>query len=1054
MGFKCVHISDIHFRGLTRHDEYRESFTHFFEIAKGLKPDVIFVGGDIVHSKTQGISPELIDILNWWFTGLAEICPTHIILGNHDGLMLNKDRQDAISPIITALNNPNLFLYKKSGTYPTGVPGYNWGVFSCFDIDGWENVKPVPGEINIATFHGGVEGSMTDINWNIEGEVDVGFFKDWEFTFLGDIHKLQYLNKEKTIAYPGSTIQQNYGEDPGKGFLFWDIKSSSDYTSTFYEIPHNMPFVTIDWTGDVTSTLDEAEASPDGSRFRIRTNRIIPQAEIKQLHNALKEFKDASEIVYKNDYDTDLSVISTNGTSLFKDDLRDSKTHCKLMKDYYSDLELTDEEWASLDNLTLRFVNQIAHGDSVRNTKWSVKRLEFDNLFCYGKGNVVNFSELNGITGLFGPNRTGKSSIPGAIMYGLYNTTDRGPIKNLHIINARKGFCRVNLDVSVNGRLYRVERQSTKHETRKGVQHAVTHLNLFLIDEEGNKLQDLSGEQRRETEKVVRRLIGTSDDFLMTSLASQGEMNNFIKHRATKRKEILTNFLDLNIFEEMLVAAKEESAAMAATLRKAPDREWDTVILEKSVERDRKSKDRETVDEDLTSLRRKHEDLKIILATHKHQDLVTSADIEKQEKKISQDTSRASGLSCDISSILSDISLSREKLDKIKSVKEMFPIDELKERFETQKDLERTLSDLEHQRELEKQLLESKKKLAKKLEPCECFEHLPSCQYVKKSDKHRRLLEEQTKKAASILDSVRAARKAFKALLKEDLAVKIEKYEGIIQQESQLKVKISKATLGLHEKQTSLSSLEIVIEDAKRELDSMRLRVSDGDEAQEISNLKAKVNNLVDEISSLDIKRMSLSESVGLLTSEIEQLQTQRDEYRELMSQWRVYDLFMSAVSKKGIPLQIITSQLPAINSEISKILQDVVGFTVELEAESNSNTMDIYINYGDSRRIIECASGMEKMMASLAIRVALINVSSLPKTDLLIIDEGFGALDDMNVESCNRLLKSLKRWFKNIIVISHVDGVKDVVDNVIDVSKRGKDSKVFCNGMEASDGE
>ena len=113
MSFKCVHISDIHFRGLTRHDEYRRSFSHFFKQAKDLKPDVIFVGGDIVHSKTQGISPELIDILNWWFTSLAEVAPTHIILGNHDGLMSNKDRQDAITPIINALNNPNLFLYKN-----------------------------------------------------------------------------------------------------------------------------------------------------------------------------------------------------------------------------------------------------------------------------------------------------------------------------------------------------------------------------------------------------------------------------------------------------------------------------------------------------------------------------------------------------------------------------------------------------------------------------------------------------------------------------------------------------------------------------------------------------------------------------------------------------------------------------------------------------------------------------------------------------------------------------------------------------------------------------
>ena len=50
-----------------------------------------------------------------------------------------------------------------------------------------------------------------------------------------------------------------------------------------------------------------------------------------------------------------------------------------------------------------------------------------------------------------------------------------------------------------------------------------------------------------------------------------------------------------------------------------------------------------------------------------------------------------------------------------------------------------------------------------------------------------------------------------------------------------------------------------------------------------------------------------------------------------------------------------------------------------------------------------------------------------------------------MNVEACNRLLVSLKKSFKNILIISHVDAVKDVVDNVIDITKKGKDSRVHA---------
>ena len=82
--------------------------------------------------------------------------------------------------------------------------------------------------------------------------------------------------------------------------------------------------------------------------------------------------------------------------------------------------------------------------------------------------------------------------------------------------------------------------------------------------------------------------------------------------------------------------------------------------------------------------------------------------------------------------------------------------------------------------------------------------------------------------------------------------------------------------------------------------------------------------------------------------------------------------------------------------------------------------------------------------MASLAIRVALINVSTLPKTSMLIIDEGFGALDETNLESCGKLLTSFKKWFKNIIIISHIDAIKDIVDNSIEIVKEGVDSHVY----------
>jgi DNA repair exonuclease SbcCD ATPase subunit len=1040
---KIIHIADVHWRGLSRHQEYRDSFSTFFKKARELSPDIIYVGGDIVHSKTQGISPELIDCLQWWFKELSDIAPTHVILGNHDGLIMNKDRQDAITPIVSALNDPNIYLYKKSGIYPTGIQGFNWCVFSCFDEEGWKKLEPVKDEINIALFHGGVRGSMTDSDWSIEGEVDSSFFKDYDYTLLGDIHTCQFLTEDRKVAYCGSSIQQNYGEDPGKGFLFWDIRSKDDFSVEFHEIDHFHPFVTVDWLGSVRETLQQVDSVIPGARYRIRSDYSIPQSEIIHLHRELKESKQAHEVVYKIDESVDISQISVGKNKIFKEDLRDVNTQIGLVREFYRNSELSDEEWENLEGLMRKYFSRVMETESsLRNVKWSIKKASFDNMFAYGKSNTINFEKLGGITGIFGKNRSGKSSIVGTLMYGLFNTTDRGPVKNLHIINTRKGYCKTSLDIGLSGKNIRVERQSVKHENRKGQVHATTHLNVHEIDKNGEEVRDLTEEQRRETEKVIRKKIGNPEDFLITSLASQGGMNNFIKERATQRKIILTKFLDLNMFEQMEAHAKEDLAFIKNQMKAIPDRDWDLLIYNSNRSIKNSQAKIRRLDDKIEKLRSQSGKLQVEIASFENCNQITQTDIDQQESTVKNIKEKIKKIKVEISSSQSEITSISEKIKKIQDLKCKFPIDSMRERLSSQRDLEKTLRDLEHQRDLGRQLLNSKKKLAKKLEPCDCFEHLPSCQYVKESDKHNKLLKEQVEKTSALVDSVKAARRALKTLLNENLEDKIDKYEKVLQRESEHQIAHVEFASKNRESQTALSRLKESLVSAETTLSEMK-SVSLGSSDSPLDDLKKKLYDTRENISILDSDRLNISQDIGRLKSDLKSIRAEKKSYLSLKDTWRVYSLFSQSVSKKGIPLQIINSYLPVINSEISKILQNNVGFTVELEADLNTNAMDIYINYGDSKRIIELASGMEKMISSLAIRVALINVSSLPRCDMFIIDEGFGTLDDMNVEACNRLLISLKKYFKNILIISHVDAVKDVVDNVIDITKKGKDARV-----------
>ena len=81
--------------------------------------------------------------------------------------------------------------------------------------------------------------------------------------------------------------------------------------------------------------------------------------------------------------------------------------------------------------------------------------------------------------------------------------------------------------------------------------------------------------------------------------------------------------------------------------------------------------------------------------------------------------------------------------------------------------------------------------------------------------------------------------------------------------------------------------------------------------------------------------------------------------------------------------------------------------------------------------------SGAEKTSAAMAIRLALLSVSSLPKGDIFILDEPGTALDEENMEGFVRILDLVKVYFKNVLLISHLDSLKDCVDMQIVIDKK-----------------
>ena len=1038
--FRCAHISDVHWRSLKRHDEYKEVFTKIFSKLKNESLDAIFIGGDIVHSKTQGISPEIIENLIWWFNSLAEIAPVHVILGNHDGLILNEDRQDAITPIISAIDNSNISLYKSSGTYPVGVEGFNWCVFSCFDQKNWSKVKPVADEINIACFHGAVMNSKTDTDWQLEGEVLLDFFDEYDFGFLGDIHKMQYLDKDKRIAYPGSPIQQNYGEDINKGFLIWEITNRHDFKSKFISISNPYPFVTIDWKSSLEETILFCEKVKKQSRFRIRTNQNITQSEIKILYHYLKNDKQAHEIVFQNNTENDNAHCLSNTPSFNTNiDIRNKEDRNKIFESYFDNI---DKDLVSkIDTLFKESLDKIPKNLSdLLGQKWSINNMQFDNTFSYGKNNFINFNKLNGVVGIFGNNRTGKSSIPGTLMYTLFNTTDRGSIKNQDVVNIRKGSCKSKVNITIGTKNYDIIRETTKKTSKANKLSATTNLSLV----ETNASIDESEEQRRETEKTLRGLIGNADDFLYTSFASQGSMNTFINEKSTARKSVLSKFLNLDIYEDLYKDSREKYIVLKNNLKNTKEKNW-TILKNETIDNIKTKKSKLiSLEEELSNYREEEVNyrLKIKDTENNINNHTSGHTYQTAEKELNYIKTKRENLENDITNLnLSSIDL-KNKISKISEFKTSFPIDFLKDQKEKLDSLLLELKEYKRKKIYLSSQKKNKSEEIKILDQVPCGDNFPKCKFISKAHDSKKDIKEINKNISEIEASIYEIKSVVSNLEKEAISQKIEKYNDILNKEYKSIVDLEAQKNKIESKETTLDllkqsqiSIEVVLEELKT--------FNDDKYIEKLNLLKTELNNTQNIIFDLETNIKKENREVFFLETSYKDLCKEEDNYNSIIEEWKIFDLYSYSISKKGIPTMIIATYLPRINKEIDNILSGVTSFKIKILDDENNNNLNVYIDYGDSIRIIECASGMEKMMASIAIRVALTNISSLPKSDVFIIDEGFGALDTSNIEACAKLLSSLKKYFKTILIISHIDAIKDVVDKNLEVIIKGKDSYV-----------
>ena len=244
-----VHFSDLHIRLYKDHDLYRSILETAISQWKELSPDRIIFTGDLVHSKNQ-MTPELIEFVAWILTECSNIAKTIIIPGNHDFLVNNTERLDALTPIINSLNNPNIVYYRDRGVYEDD--NVSWCVYSQYQGNIPPDIIEAKG-IKVGLFHGPIQGMTTDLGYDFgDHAYDTEKFDGLDIVLCGDIHKRQEFSFKTGKGYMiGSPIQQNIGESiRNHGFGTYDF-GTKEYVYTDLENPKPFLKFTINSFEDI-----------------------------------------------------------------------------------------------------------------------------------------------------------------------------------------------------------------------------------------------------------------------------------------------------------------------------------------------------------------------------------------------------------------------------------------------------------------------------------------------------------------------------------------------------------------------------------------------------------------------------------------------------------------------------------------------------------------------------------------------------------------------------------------------------------------------------------
>ena len=283
----------------------------------------------------------------------------------------------------------------------------------------------------------------------------------------------------------------------------------------------------------------------------------------------------------------------------------------------------------------------------------------------------------------------------------------------------------------------------------------------------------------------------------------------------------------------------------------------------------------------------------------------------------------------------------------------------------------------------------------------------------------------------------------------------------------------------IQDKKAELDKAEAALKPLDREISELREqlqkdRKSLQKEEKEYSQAKQRLENAQEnapethqaERALLDRKENEniLQRDVGAAQQKVAVLQSQKERQEELSAQRediahriKGYQQLEGAFGKDGVPALLIEQALPNIEAKANQILDRLTGgdmsvrFITQRDYKSSSRedkkeTLDIQIRDQAGVRDYEMYSGGESFRINFAIRLALSHILAQragARLQTLVVDEGFGSQDSIGRQRLIEAINLVQGDFEKILVITHVEEIKEAFSTQLLVEKTPRGSQV-----------